>query len=119
MARYSCVTQLSGSAEQLQESIRQLLERCSLNILHNSRDYWVAGEAPGQKPFNQLVTVEVLMNWKYRDQSYAEVTCIAKNEELPLKSTNHCQQTFQQLESEFHQLQTQLQLATATGDPLS
>jgi hypothetical protein len=118
MARYSCVTQLSGSAEQLQEEIRQLLERCRLNILHNSHDYWVAGEPPGHKPFNQLVTVEVLMNWKHREPSYVEVTCIAKNEELPLKTTNHCQQTFQQLESELNQLQNQLQLAGSQPDPL-
>ncbi len=110
MARYSCITELTGSADQLSEQIRQMLHRCQLNILHNSHDYWVAGEPPGQAPFNQLVTVEVLMDRKRQGDRVA-VTCIAKNEELPLKTINHCQQTFHQLKCELDQLQSHLTLA--------
>lgn len=116
MARYSCVTRLPGSAEQLNEAIRTVLERCRLNIIHNSQDYWVAGEPPGKKPFTQLVTVEVLMDRDRQQEDWVQVTCIAKNEELPLKSINHCQQTFNQLQSELTQLQNQMQLAV-TGSP--
>jgi hypothetical protein len=56
MARYSCTAQLTGSAEQLSEAIRALLERCQLTILHHSPDYWVAGEPPGKNPYTKLVT---------------------------------------------------------------
>ncbi len=111
MARYSCVTELIGPSEQLNDEIRQLLQRCHLNILHITPDYWIAGEPPGQTPFNKLVTVEVLMDRKHQGNRVA-VTCIAKNQELPLKSINHCQQTFHQLKSEFDLLQTQLAVAT-------
>ncbi|MDX2272464.1 MAG: hypothetical protein NW237_11030 [Cyanobacteriota bacterium] len=117
MARYSCVTKLSGSNDQLNEAIRNLLERCRLTILHNSQDYWVAGEPPGEKPYTQLVTVEVLMD-RARQGDSVQVTCIAKNEELPLQSVNHCQQRFHQLKAEFSQLQNQLQLASSKRDPV-
>jgi hypothetical protein len=114
MARYSCVTQFSGSAEHLDEAIRAVLERCRLNVLHNSVDYWVAGEPPGQTPFSKLVKVEVLMSRKKKQgDDCVEVTCIAKNEELPLRNDNHCQQTFDQLKSELTQLQTELKLAAS------
>ncbi len=106
-----------GSAEQLSESIRAILERCQLTVLHNSSDYWVAGEPPGKTPYTKLVTVEVLMDRKSADGSI-QVTCIAKNEELPLKSVNHCQQTFDQLRAELAQLQSQLQLAAQQKDTL-
>ena len=119
MARYSCVTQLVGSAEQLSESIRAILERCQLNVLHNSPDYWVAGEPPGKNPYTKLVTVEVLMDrTRQSADGSVQVTCIAKNEELPLKSVNHCQQTFDQLKAELAQLQNQLQLAARQKDTL-
>jgi hypothetical protein len=118
MARYSCVTQLTGSTDQVNDAIRRLFERCRLNVLYNSRDYWVAGEPPGEKPFNQLVTVEVLMDRARQDRDCVQVTCIAKNEELPLQSVNHCQQTFHHLKSELTQLQSQLQVAAVPGDPL-
>ncbi|ABD00352.1 hypothetical protein ACVW0Q_001461 [Thermostichus sp. MS-CIW-21] len=112
MARYSCVTQLMGSAEQLSEAIRAVLERCQLTVLHNSPDYWVAGEPPGKNPYAKLVTVEVFVDrTRQAADGSVQVTCIAKNEELPLRSVNHCQQTFDQLRTELAQLQAQLQLA--------
>ncbi|MFS8866602.1 hypothetical protein [Synechococcus sp. H65.1] len=109
MARYSCVTQLVGSAEQLSEAIRALLERCQLTILHSGPDYWVAGEPPGKNPYPKLVTVEVFVDrTRQTSDGSVQVTCIAKNEELPLRSVNHCQQTFNQLRAELAQLQAQL-----------
>ncbi len=119
MARYSCVTQLVGSAEQLGESIRAILERCQLNVLHNSSDYWVAGEPPGKNPYTKLVTVEVFVDrTRQAADGSVQVTCIAKNEELPLRSVNHCQQTFDRLKAELAQLQSQLQLAAQQKDAL-
>jgi hypothetical protein len=109
MARYSCTAQLTGSAEQLSEAIRALLERCQLTILHHSPDYWVAGEPPGKNPYTKLVTVEVLVDRTGQGpDGPVQITCIAKNEELPLRSVNRCQQTFAQLRAELAQLQAQL-----------
>ncbi len=119
MARYCCVTQLVGSAEQLSQSIRAILERCQLKVLYDGHDYWVAGEPPGKSPYTKLVTVEVLMDrTRQSADGSIQVTCIAKNEELPLSSVNHCQQTFDQLRAEFARLQSQLQLASQQKDPL-
>jgi large subunit ribosomal protein L28 len=99
MARYSCTAQLTGSAEQLSEAIRALLERCQLTILHYSPDYWVAGEPPGKSPYTKLVTVEVLVDRTGQGpDGPVQITCIAKNEELPLRSVKHCQQTFAPIE---------------------
>lgn len=65
------------------------------------------------------MTVEVFVDrTRQAADGSVQVTCIAKNEELPLKSVNHCQQTFDRLKAELAQLQSQLQLAAQQKDAL-
>ena len=54
----------------------------------------MAQEAPGQVPFAQLVTVEVLIDHTIATETETQVHFVVKNEELPLQRNNHCQQMF-------------------------
>ncbi len=104
MARYTCVIQLSGTTETIRPTVKQLLETAAkFQFIYDSRDYWVAREVPGDVPFSRLVTVEMLLD--AIRPGCTQVTCIAKNEELPLQIGNHCEQVFSHLEGALQQIQ--------------
>ncbi len=61
----------------------------------------MAKERPGMVSYSQLATVEVLIGSteattkQVAKESTATVNLVVKNEELPLKTNNHCHKVFQ------------------------
>jgi len=104
MARYSHMVEIVGTLEHVRAYIPKLLQECHLQVLHTMRDCWVAGEPPGQVPYSQLVRVEVLIDQPQGSTNLVHITCIAKNDELPLHTGNHCEQIFAQLSQELGRL---------------
>lgn len=95
MARYTNFFTASASAHDLRQSVVQIFQACDLNLVYEAKDYLVAKEKPGQVAYSQLATVEVLINPVPPDQAGTCVNLVVKNEELPLKSNNHCQRVFE------------------------
>ncbi len=97
MARYTCVFTLGIALDNLHQAMRQVLETCNLDVLYTTHEYIMARENPGGVPFPKLVTAEVLIDRTTATDEAVSMKFVLKNEELPLKENNHCQQIFQQL----------------------
>lgn len=97
MARYTnyLVTVLPTTS--LQRSLATVLETCGLNLIYQAPDYLVAKEKPGNVSYTKLATVEVMISASPEARTKSTVNLVVKNEELPLKSNNHCQQIFEQV----------------------
>lgn len=95
MARYTNLFTASGSTQDLRRSVVRVFQSCDLSLIYETADYLVAKEKPGQVAFAQLATVEVLINSLPHDEPAAQVNLVVKNEELPLKTNNHCQRVFE------------------------
>lgn len=95
MARYTNLFTASGSTQDLRRSVVRVFQACNLNLVYEATDYLVAKEKPGQVTYSQLATVEVLINSSPREEVDARVNLVVKNEELPLKTNNHCQRVFE------------------------
>ncbi|WP_088890774.1 hypothetical protein [Leptolyngbya ohadii] len=102
MARYTSLFTVSVSFDQpewrtasnrLRHSLSEMLRSCSLDVIYDSEDYLVAKEMPGRVSYAQLVTVEVLIEKPVQDPA-VRMNFVVKNEELPLKSNNHCRAIF-------------------------
>lgn len=102
MARYTSLFTISVSLDhpewrsasnRLRHSLSETLRSCSLDVVFDSEDYLVAKEAPGHVSYTQLVTVEVLIERPVQDPA-VRMNFVVKNEELPLKSNNHCRAMF-------------------------
>ncbi|MEM9770113.1 MAG: hypothetical protein AAF889_00680 [Cyanobacteria bacterium P01_D01_bin.73] len=59
-------------------------------IVHNGADYILAKEIPGEVSFTELVSVEVLVEEQGLDADSINLNFVVRNEELPLKASNHC-----------------------------
>jgi hypothetical protein len=94
MARYTCLFTVSASVDNIQELLIQVLESCNLEIIYAAGDYIMGREIPGQIPFSKLVTAEVLMDRTTATEHEIRMSCVVKNEELPLQVDNHCRQMF-------------------------
>ena len=91
MARYTCTFAIPCSQEQITHWLPQILEVCHLTIVHSGEDYILAKEKPGHISFTELVTVEILVENQSPDlNSGINLNFIVRNEELPLKASNHC-----------------------------
>jgi len=55
----------------------------------------MARELPGQVSIPKLVTAEVLIEQNTSSDSEVRMNFVIKNEELPLKTNNHCRQMFE------------------------
>lgn len=97
MARYTNLFTASGSTQDLRRSVMRVFQVCNLNLIYETPDYLVAKEKPGHVSYSQLATVEVLINPSPRENTDARVNLVVKNEELPLKTQNHCQKVFEQV----------------------
>lgn len=97
MARYTCFLTLGIPLDDLHQAMQTVLEKCNLNVLYTTHEYIMARENPGGVPFSQLVTAEVLIDRTTATDKQVSMKCVLKNEELPLKSNNHCNQVFQTL----------------------
>ncbi len=95
MARYTCSVTVAVALADLYPNITEILKSCNLEVLIFREDYLMAREKPGQVPFTKLVTIEVLVDSTRSTMHAADFELVAKNEELPLKSTNHCNQVYQ------------------------
>jgi len=97
MARYTSLFTISVSLDSLQRMLSDLLESCNLDVIYDTGDYLMAREVPGQVAFAKLVTVEVLIDRFPEKEEEVRMNFVVKNEELPLKTDNHCRQIFNQV----------------------
>jgi predicted MPP superfamily phosphohydrolase len=97
MARYTSLFTIAVSLDSLQRMLSDLLESCNLDIIYDTGDYLMAREVPGQVSFAKLVTVEVLIDRFPEKEEEVRMNFVVKNEELPLKTDNHCRQMFNQV----------------------
>ena len=97
MARYTNYLVSVLPTTHLQSSLATVLETCGLTLIYQAPDYLVAKEKPGHVSYTKLATVEVLISPSHKAKTESTVTLVVKNEELPLKSNNHCQQIFEQV----------------------
>jgi hypothetical protein len=72
-----------------------VFQSCNLSLIYETTDYLVAKEKPGRVSFSQLTTVEVLIDPSPYEATGIHVNLVVKNEELPLKTNNHCQRVFE------------------------
>ncbi|GAB4379094.1 MAG: hypothetical protein Kow00121_32430 [Elainellaceae cyanobacterium] len=103
MARYTNLFTASGSAQDLRRSAARVLQACDLNLIYEATDYVVAKEKPGQVTYSQLATVEVLINSSPNEVD-SRVNLVVKNEELPLRTNNHCQRVFESVSQAIAQM---------------
>lgn len=94
MARYTCSFAVAGDLEFLRQLLSEVLHSCNLDIQYDESDYMMARERLGQVSFSKLVKVEALVDRTTTTQSLTRIDLIAKNEELPLQTDNHCYQIF-------------------------
>lgn len=100
MARYTSLFTITGSFNRLRQFLADVLKSCHCDVIYDTDDYVVAREMPGRVSYAKLVTVEVLIDkplegGKIREaDSEIRMNFVVKNEELPLKSDNHCRQMF-------------------------
>ena len=95
MARYTGFFIVAVPIERLRQLVIEILVSCDLDIIYDSGDYLMARELPGQVSIPKLVTAEILIDKSSNSQSEVRMDLVIKNEELPLKSNNHCRQMFE------------------------
>ncbi|MEM7063002.1 MAG: hypothetical protein AAF572_07555 [Cyanobacteria bacterium P01_B01_bin.77] len=100
MARYTNLFVSVLPVRNLRESLADILQSCGLHLVYQDGDYLMAKERPGMVSYSQLATVEVLIGSTDETELVtqdpaATVNLVVKNEELPLKTNNHCHKIFQ------------------------
>lgn len=95
MARYVCSYKISAPPSEIQNHLRTILQQCDFEVIYNTNDYLMARETPGKITFSKLVTVEALINSTTATEAGVQTSLVIKNEELPLKTDNHCHQLFE------------------------
>ncbi len=95
MARYTGFFIVAVPIDRLRHSLIEILESCNLDIIYNTGDSLMARELPGQVSIPKLVTAEVLIEQNTSSDSEVRMNFVIKNEELPLKTNNHCRQMFE------------------------
>ena len=94
MARYTNFFMTSSSPEEISQMLVSAIESCDLNLVYNDPVCIVAKEKPGKVAFAQLATVEILISPPTVEQGGSKIDLVVKNEELPLRTQNHCKQVF-------------------------
>ena len=94
MARYTCSFTMTVEPERLRQLLSEVLLSCNLDLQYNNSDFMMARERPSQISFSKLVTVEVLIDRYITTEAATRIDLVAKNEELPLQTDNHCHQIF-------------------------
>lgn len=97
MARYTGLFKIAASVTGLQPLLSEVLKSCNFDIVYQSGDYLMAREVPGKVAYHQLVTVEVLVDKTTATEDEIRMNIVIKNEELPLKTDNHCRRMFDQV----------------------
>ncbi|MBF2097007.1 MAG: hypothetical protein IGQ88_01330 [Gloeomargaritaceae cyanobacterium C42_A2020_066] len=100
MSRYTCLITVEAQRERVSQVLVDTLKTCNFDVIYKTSDYLMAREIPGQVPFAKfakLVTAEVLIESPPAVNQGLRLRLVAKNEELPLHTDNHCQRIFRQL----------------------
>jgi hypothetical protein len=94
MARYTNFFMTGSSQEEINQALVTAIEACDLNLVYQDPVCIVAKERPGQVTFAQLATVELLINPPTLESGGSKIDLVVKNEELPLRTQNHCREIF-------------------------
>jgi len=97
MARYTNFFMTRSPQEAISQSLVSALEACDLNLVYQDPVCIVAKERPGQVAFAQLATIEVLISPPTLESGGSKIDLVVKNEELPLRTQNHCREVFVQV----------------------
>ena len=98
MARYTNFFMTSSSQEEISQMLVSAIEACNLNLVYNDPVCIVAKERPGKVAFAQLATIEILISPPTVEQGGSRIDLVVKNEELPLRTQNHCKEVFTEIE---------------------
>ncbi len=99
MARYTCSFHVGLSEKEMIASLKEILDECNLNLTYETGGYIMAKEKPGNVAFPKLVELEILYDRTKPKQGKIQVDFVAKNEELPLQTDNHCHMLFNDIQS--------------------
>lgn len=94
---------LPAEHREVRHELQDLLSCRQFDMIYDTPNYWVAREQTGHVALAQLVTVEMYLDSKASGET--ELTCVAKNQELPLQELNHCQQVFETVKTALHEFQ--------------
>lgn len=96
MARYTQLFTVATPLDRFRHLLEDVLHSCNCAVIYDGDDYMVAREKPGAVTYAQLVTVEVLIDKSAvsKPEDEVQMNVVVKNEELPLKSDNHCRRMF-------------------------
>jgi hypothetical protein len=100
MARYTCRFSIPADHGKIRKPLCDLMKACNMEIIYEIEDYIMGRENPGGVSFTKLVTTEILIDITIATASLVGIKLVVKNEELPLKVNNHCQQVFQEIQTE-------------------
>jgi hypothetical protein len=95
MARYNRLFSVPTSPPNLKQTITRIVESCNLDLVYETRDYLVAQERPGHVSYSRLAKVEFLISLPMSQEAQTRINLVVRNEELPLRLNNHCQQVFE------------------------
>ncbi|NER07036.1 MAG: hypothetical protein F6K17_32860 [Okeania sp. SIO3C4] len=93
MARYTDIFTVAVDVENLQLILTDILNSCGFEVVYIQGNYLMASEAHGQVIFSQLVTLDINVGIATTTEKI-RINIVARNEEIPLKSDNHCRQKF-------------------------
>jgi hypothetical protein len=100
MARYTCRFSIPADHGKIRKPLCDLMKACNMEIIYEIEDYIMGRENPGGVSFAKLVTTEILIDITIATADSVGIKLVVKNEELPLKVNNHCQQVFQEIQTE-------------------
>ncbi|NJM99011.1 MAG: hypothetical protein HC800_19350 [Phormidesmis sp. RL_2_1] len=86
-----------SSQEDINQALVSALETCDLNLIYQDPVCIVAKEKPGRVSFSQLATIEILISPPTIQNGGSKIDLVVKNEELPLRTQNHCHEIFDQV----------------------
>jgi hypothetical protein len=98
MARYTCRFSIPEDLSKIRKYLCDLMKACNMEIIYEIEDYIMGRENPGSVTFAKLVTTEILIDVTLATADSVGIKVVVKNEELPLKVNNHCQQIFQEIQ---------------------
>ncbi|NEO55986.1 MAG: hypothetical protein F6K54_24700 [Okeania sp. SIO3B5] len=93
MARYNGVFTIAVDVENLLLILTDILNSCGFEVAHIQGSYLMASEVHSQVIFSQLVTLDINVGIVTNTEKI-KINLVARNEEIPLKSDNHCRQKF-------------------------
>ena len=94
MTRYTAIFTIAVTIENLQPVFEKILSNCGCEIIYTQEYYLMAREFPGQVSLSELVTIEISFERVTNTSGNIALKIVTSNEELPLKSNNHCSQVF-------------------------